>query len=197
MSALKDNIGDTLFGIETESVYTNAESDAEPAYTGREAVRTLSCNITEKTAHLYNAIEVSLEETIEKQSAVLGRTAQYTKKSKLARLPPYLPVQFVRFAWRKDTNKRAKILRPVSFPEVLDVRNLCTDKLRASIAAHTDLLELARDAELAEGKAKQEQEAKGTAPAAVNLATSDPSPHLIWIPRHIGFLTGLLLPPHP
>lgn len=49
-----------------------------------------------------------------------GRVAQYTKKSKIARLPPYLAVNFVRFAWRKDTNKRAKILRTVSFPEVPD-----------------------------------------------------------------------------
>tara|TARA_B100000795_G_scaffold255472_1_gene227150 strand:- start:213 stop:317 length:105 start_codon:yes stop_codon:yes gene_type:complete len=31
-------------------------------------------------------------------------------KRQLARLPPYLAVQFVRFAYRQDTNKRAKIL---------------------------------------------------------------------------------------
>jgi len=163
MDALKDNVGDALFGIEMESVITNAESDAEPAETVREAVRKLSCHISEKTAHLYNAIEGSLEETIEKHSAVLGREAQYKKASKIARLPPYLAVQFVRFAWRKDTNKRAKILRPVSFPEVLDVHNLCSDKLRASIAAHRDKLEEAKDAEL---KAQKD----GNAPAADSAA---------------------------
>ena len=45
-------------------------------------------------------------------------------KRQLARLPPYLAVQFVRFAYRVDTNKRAKILRSVTFPDVLDIRNL-------------------------------------------------------------------------
>lgn len=154
MGALKDNLGDALFGIETESVYKNNESDEEPPYSQREAVRKISCHISEKTAHLYNAIELSLVETIEKHSALLGREAQYTKTSKLARLPPYLAVQFVRFAWRKDTNQRAKIVRAVTFPEVLDVRNLCSDKLRASIAAHCDTLEQAKAAELA---AKAEQ----------------------------------------
>ena len=37
----------------------------------------------------------------------------------------------VRFAYRQDTNKRAKILRNVTFPEVLDIRNLCATKLKA------------------------------------------------------------------
>ena len=85
-------------------------------------------------------------QVIEKNSVALGREAQFSKKSKLARLPPVLAVQFVRFAWRKDTAKRAKILRTVSFPTVLDVRNLCTAELQASIAAHCDALEAERDA---------------------------------------------------
>jgi len=172
MDALKDNMGDALFGIEMESVYTNAESDAEPKETKREGVRKLSCHISEKTAHLYNAIEVSLEETVEKHSAVLGRGAQYKKQSKIARLPPYLAVQFVRFAWRKDTNKRAKILRPVSFPEVLDVRQLCSEKLQATIAAHNDKLEEEKEAEL-----KAKKDGAAAAPAATPMETEDaPAP---------------------
>ena len=38
-----------------------------------------------------------LEDTIEKQSPSLGRNAQYKKMSRIARLPGYLTVQFVRF----------------------------------------------------------------------------------------------------
>ena len=34
-------------------VYTNIESDVEPAETKRESKRTISCFISEKTAHLY------------------------------------------------------------------------------------------------------------------------------------------------
>ena len=56
-------------------------------------------------------------------------------KRQFARLPPYLAVQFVRFAYRQDTNKRAKILRNVTFPDVLDIRNLCATKLKAGAGA--------------------------------------------------------------
>jgi len=151
---LRDNMGDTLFGVETETVYTNAETDAEPPNTQRESVRKISCHISEKTAHLYSALEESLVETIEKASPTLGREAQYKKKSLLARLPPYLAVQFVRFAWRKDTNKRAKILRTVSFPDVLDVRNLCTPALQKAINAHCEILRKEADAKLGIAPAK-------------------------------------------
>ena len=146
MTELKSNLGDMLFGIEVEATYKCLEGDE--TYTSREALRKISCHISEKTAHLYTALDVNLDETIEKQSAVLGREAQYSKRSKLARLPPILAVQFVRFAWRKDTAKRAKILRTVSFPPMLDVRNLCTPQLQASIAAHCTALENERDAKL-------------------------------------------------
>ena len=147
MKALRKNVGDMLFGVEMESQYACLEGEgAEPPYSTHEAVRKIACHISEKTAHLYTALEVNLDEVIEKNSALLGREAQYSKKSKMARLPPCLAVQFVRFAWRKDTAKRAKILRQVSFPAVLDVRNLCTAKLQEAIAAHCTKLEEERDA---------------------------------------------------
>ena len=153
MQSLRRNLGDMLFGVEMESQYACLEGEgAEPPYTSREAVRKIACHISDKTAHLYTALEVNLDEVIEKNSAALGREAQFSKKSKMARLPPVLAVQFVRFAWRKDTAKRAKILRQVSFPSVLDVRNLCTAQLQEAIAAHCTKLEEERDA--ASGGAK-------------------------------------------
>lgn len=78
-------------------------------------------------------------------------------------MPPYLAVQFVRFAWRNDTSKRAKVLRVVSFPDVLDVTNLCTDKLQKAIRAHCRLL----------GKAEDEK--AGTPPVSQpSASTSEP-----------------------
>merc|ERR1719465_304128 len=136
-----------LFGVEMESSYQCLEGDGvEPPYKKYESERKIACHISEKTAHLYTALEVNLDQVIEKNSPALGREAQYSKKSKIARLPPVLAVQFVRFAWRKDTAKRAKILRTVSFPTVLDVRNLCTDKLQEAINANNADLEAERDA---------------------------------------------------
>jgi len=79
----------------------------------------------------------------------------------------------VRFAWRKDTNKRAKILRTVSFPDVLDVRNLCTEKLQKAVNAHCTLLRNAEDAKAGIEKAGKKAAAPSTAePMAVDGAGS-------------------------
>ena len=75
------------------SKYRCLENDEEPPYTVQEAKRTLQCHISDKTAHLFNAIEGSLTENIEKNSPFLGREAQYSKECQMSRLPPYLAVQ--------------------------------------------------------------------------------------------------------
>ena len=175
MTALKRNLGDMLFGIEYESSYKCLEGDE--AYTKREGVRSIPCHISEKTAHLYTALDVNLDETVEKRSEVLGRDAAYSKRSRLARLPPIFAVQFVRFAFRKDTNKRAKILRTVSFPPMLDVRNLCTAQLQASIAAHCTLLEQERDAKagIAKAPAAATAGADGDAPMPIAPPPAPPA----------------------
>ena len=182
MQALKKTLGDMLCGVEMESSYACLEGDSaaevEPPYTQREGKRVLACHISEKTAHLYTALDVNLDEVIEKHSSALGRDVNFSKKSKLARLPPVLAVQFVRFAWRKDTAKRAKILRTVSFPAVLDVRGLCTPDLQAAIAAHRDGLEAERDAKLGIkkielGKPKEEGSGEGGDAKAGAPSSSD------------------------
>jgi ubiquitin carboxyl-terminal hydrolase 14 len=90
----------------------------------------LNCHITVETNHLRDGLAAGLKEQIEKRSEVLGRNAVYTKTSRIARLPKHLPVHFVRFDWRKDTNKKAKIMRKVTFPDELDALEFCTDDLR-------------------------------------------------------------------
>lgn len=155
---LRGNLGDMLFGLEMRSTYKCVETDAEPAYDNTECVRKLSCHISDKTAHLYNAIEVNLTETVQKNSSTLGREAQYTKTSQISRLPPYLTVQFVRFAWKKEKAMRAKILRQVSFPDVLDVYKFCTPGLQARLNRVKRALQEEEDAKAEAAKA---------APAAV------------------------------
>lgn len=176
--ALKRNLGDMLFGLEFESTYKCLDNDSEPSYVMRDTERKIACHISEKTAHLYTALEVNLDELIDKHSEQLGREAQYSKKRKIARLPPILTVQFVRFAWRKDTGKRAKILRTVSFPPVLDVRNLCTANLQASINAHCSALEEERDAAAgvsAAAPAPSSAEGSSSGEAAMDIADPEPA----------------------
>jgi ubiquitin carboxyl-terminal hydrolase 14 len=50
-----------------------------------------------------------------------------------------LTIQFVRFYWKKESALsgtkagKAKILRNVSFPKVLDIYDFCTDELKKSL----------------------------------------------------------------
>ncbi|KAF2446944.1 ubiquitin carboxyl-terminal hydrolase 14 [Karstenula rhodostoma CBS 690.94] len=90
----------------------------------------LNCHITVDTNHLRDGLAAGLKEQIEKRSEALGRDALYTKTSRIARLPKYLTVHFVRFDWRRTTSKKAKIMRKVTFPEELDAVEFCTDDLK-------------------------------------------------------------------
>lgn len=86
-----------------------------------------------------------LDQQIEKNSSSLGRSATYNVKSRLSRLPAYLTIHMVRqtlmcpteikvrFYWRRDIQKKAKIMRKVKFPLQLDVLDIVTDELRQSL----------------------------------------------------------------
>ena len=174
---LRHNLGDLLFGIEMQCKYKclEVEEGVESPHTASESVRKISCHISDKTAHLYTAVEESLSETIEKNSSSLGRQANYSKTCAISRLPPYLVIQFVRFAWRNDTQKRAKILRSISFPDVLDLYKMCTPELQANISAVKEVLEKEKDEALAASAHKSDSDAMetDTSPAAVASASID------------------------
>ena len=71
----QDNLADALFGIETTSTLTCDEAPDEPPIVQREAQRRLACHLKQGCAHLYNAIELSLDEAVSKMSPSLGREA--------------------------------------------------------------------------------------------------------------------------
>ncbi|KAH8597761.1 ubiquitin carboxyl-terminal hydrolase 14 [Bisporella sp. PMI_857] len=115
-----------------------AKDAGEEPINGSDAFLKLDCHISATTNHLRDGILAGLEEKIEKQSPVLGRDAVYTKKSKISRLPKYLTVHFVRFFWKREAQKKAKIMRKVTFPDELDVSEFCTDELRKLIVPVRD-----------------------------------------------------------
>lgn len=108
-------------------------AENEPAVETDDTFLKLDCHINITTNHLRDGIMAALTEEIEKHSPTLGRDAIYTKTSKITRLPQYLTVHFVRFNWKKDINKKAKIMRKVTFPDELDVVEFCTDELRSRL----------------------------------------------------------------
>lgn len=98
----------------------------------------LDCHIGKETNHLQDGIMEGLREQIEKQSPTLNRNALYTKQSRISRLPKYLTVHFVRFFWKRETQKKAKIMRKVTFPAELDVVEFCTEELRKQLVPIRD-----------------------------------------------------------
>ncbi|GFP53046.1 ubiquitin carboxyl-terminal hydrolase 6 [Trichoderma asperellum] len=110
-----------------------ARNGGEKAITSSDAFYKLDCHIDSQTNHLRDGILAALSEQLEKRSEVLGRDATYTKKSKISRAPKYLTVHFVRFFWKKETKKKAKIMRKVTFPQELDIVEFCSDDLKSAL----------------------------------------------------------------
>ncbi|KAF2458389.1 hypothetical protein BDY21DRAFT_363279 [Lineolata rhizophorae] len=150
-----------------------AENGEEPVR-GEDTFFKLNCHITAETSHLRDGLLNGLKEKIEKRSAALGdRDAMYTKSSLISRLPKYLPVHFVRFDWRRDTSKKAKIMRKVTFPMELDALEYCTEDLRKALVPIRDKIrEIRKDEEDIERARKRQKRARQGEEADV---ASDPA----------------------
>ena len=144
-----------------DSVLECDEAAAKEA--GEEPVRSedvflkLDCHINKDINHLRDGILAGLEEKVEKQSPALGRDAVYTKKSRIARLPKYLTIHFVRFFWKREAQKKAKIMRKVTFPPELDVVEFCTDTLRKQLVPVRDKVREVRKDEQDVDRARKRQ----------------------------------------
>lgn len=122
------------------------ESPDEPPSITREEVLKIECNISTTTNYMLSGIKISLDTEVEKNSPTLGREARYSLKSRLTRLPTYLTVHMVRFAWKADIEKKAKIMRRVKFPTEFDTLDLVTDELKAKLVpVNRRLLEIEKD----------------------------------------------------
>ncbi|RIA95527.1 hypothetical protein C1645_796343 [Glomus cerebriforme] len=115
----------------------------------------LNCHISVIVNYMQNGIMMALDEKIEKNSPTLGRMANYSKTSRISRLPSYLTVQFVRFFWKAEQNVKSKILRKVKFPIELDATDFCTDELKNKILPLKNRLrEFEKERESSKNKAK-------------------------------------------
>ncbi|KAL6051601.1 deubiquitinating enzyme [Balamuthia mandrillaris] len=104
----------------------------------------LSCYIGSQTNFMLTGLKESMKEPLHKNSPILGRDALYEKQQEISSLPYYLTVQFVRFHWKKGKDVKAKVLRPVEFPFVLDVFDLCSEELKKKLEVNRKIL-VARD----------------------------------------------------
>ncbi|KAI9760585.1 MAG: hypothetical protein M4579_001554 [Chaenotheca gracillima] len=138
-----------------------AKEAGEEAVKGEDVFLKLDCHISGQTNHLRDGIHSGLEEKIEKNSEILGRNSTYTKKSRVARFPKYLTVHFVRFFWKREAQKKAKIMRKVTFPHELDVVEFCTDELKKTLIPVRDRIrEIRKDEEDVERARKRRKRVK-------------------------------------
>lgn len=102
------------------------EAPEEPSTVTVEKVLKIECNISATTNYMHTGIKdvcsflclgwsllthmQAMNSQLEKNSPSLGRQAVYSQTSRLSRLPSYLTVHMVRFAWRRDIGKKAKIM---------------------------------------------------------------------------------------
>ena len=124
----------------------------EPPVKSSDLHRKLVCNIqggsdgTAQTnvSHLAEGIALSLNGSIEKRSDILGRDAVWTRKQRIARLPPILTVQFGRFYWKATpdsadhTGVKCKVMKPVTFNSVFDIYDFCTDSVKKELKKSRD-----------------------------------------------------------
>ena len=150
------------------------ESEDESPIVTTESFLKLNCHIEITTNFMRDGILAALTGKLEKRSEILGRDANWTKTSKINRLPKYLVVHFVRFYWKRDTNKKAKILRKVKFPMELDATEFCTEELKKKTLPVRDALREVRkkfeEEERARKKARLQAEVDGK---EVDKASSD------------------------
>ncbi|ESZ98521.1 ubiquitin C-terminal hydrolase [Sclerotinia borealis F-4128] len=141
----------------TECDEQGAKDAGEQIINSEDVFLKLDCHISGTTNHLRDGIVAGLEEKIEKNSEILGRDAIYTKKSKISRLPKYLTIHFVRFFWKRQVQKKAKIMRKVTFPDELDVVEFCTDELKQMLIPVRDKLREVRKEEEDVDRARKRQ----------------------------------------
>ncbi|PIL26025.1 hypothetical protein GSI_11779 [Ganoderma sinense ZZ0214-1] len=110
-----------------------SEASEEPESVSSEKMLKISCNISLAVNYLQQGIMEALDGEIEKQSPSLGREAVYTSTQRLSRLPSYLTVHMVRFAWKRDIGKKAKIMRRVKFPTEYDALEIVTPELKEKL----------------------------------------------------------------
>eukprot|EP01006_Ploeotia_vitrea_P023580 TRINITY_DN56112_c0_g1_i1.p1 TRINITY_DN56112_c0_g1~~TRINITY_DN56112_c0_g1_i1.p1 ORF type:complete len:497 (-),score=89.73 TRINITY_DN56112_c0_g1_i1:198-1688(-) len=149
---------DNLFSGQSTIKWKCAESDNEPETTSSESWRKLQCHISTDSTTVELGLNEALTAKVEKRSAALDRDAVFLKEAKLTKLPEFLTVQLVRFCWKADVKKKAKILRPVVFPTTIDVSNMCSPELKAELEKGREPLRARQEREMEEArKAKQEK----------------------------------------
>ncbi|EDO17544.1 hypothetical protein Kpol_534p23 [Vanderwaltozyma polyspora DSM 70294] len=114
------------FEVQFRTTIKDSNNEDDVTIKENEIDSKLKCHISGTTNFMKNGLIESLHEEIEKRSEHTGVNSTYLVDKQITKLPKYLTVQYVRFFWKRSTNKKSKILRKVQFPFQLDVADMLT-----------------------------------------------------------------------
>ncbi|KAI3405384.2 UBP6 [Candida oxycetoniae] len=170
LTTLKRNLEiDDLFriGLKTRVKNLTTGSDDDIKYDVEESFK-LNCHIDIKTNFLRDGIISGLTENIVKHNSSTGGDNEYEVSKTITRLPKFLVVHFIRFFWRRDINKKSKILRRVQFPFELDLSDVLDESIKETKNKNRDLirkvekdnLDLKRELKKAKRESDEDEEMK-------------------------------------
>jgi len=157
---MKNSAIGQLFSGEIVSNIINTEKPEEKI-TQLDDFHKLPCHISSTTNFLIEGLKSGLEENLTKKSEMLGKECVYKKSSRICKLPYYLTIQFVRFFWKQDTKVKAKISRPVEYPFLLDLYDMCTEDLKEKLLPQRKLIIEAEDKKLEATRKKMKEDKSG------------------------------------
>jgi ubiquitin carboxyl-terminal hydrolase 14 len=148
----------TLFELELDCSLTCEETGEE--WHGASQSMLLKCNIDQTVNHVSDGIRLGLTESREMTSPSLGRISPWNGMSRISRLPPWLTVQQMRFYYKADVQQKAKILRKVAFPVLLDLYEYATPVLQSTLDGPRAAWQVADDRRLAAARLQAQQNKK-------------------------------------
>ncbi|EGR34188.1 ubiquitin specific peptidase, putative [Ichthyophthirius multifiliis] len=134
----KTNLIKDLLQIDFEVKYINNDNP-DDYQIKTETAKKLMCTIDNQNNpinQLTEGINISLQETVQKNSQLDNQTHSFSKITRIKKLPSILSIQMVRFFWKQKSESsgteatKSKILRNVAFPRVLDIYPYCCEELQ-------------------------------------------------------------------
>lgn len=124
----------TVSGSGGDSASDKSESDDEKKLIEKEKEKVVKrdeifkipCHISNNTTDLKTGISQSMVEIITKEDSK-GISKPFKKETKIINEPAFLATNFMRFFWKPKEQVKAKILKQVTFPFLLDIDSLTLD----------------------------------------------------------------------
>ena len=116
-----------LFRMEIEEKSVN-ENDPEDVQVRTDELFKVHCMISATTNNLSQGIKDFLHTKLIKQSPKTNQEAEFNSTIQITKSPQFLLVQMGRFSFRQDSQMGTKVLKKVSFPPNMNIREFCSEQ---------------------------------------------------------------------